>query len=413
MANSLQNVATYQKAGLALLQNLSCAISTANTKFINFDDTVVNNLGATVNIALPTRFSDADSLVAVFQDVEQRLEALTVDQAKNVSYAFTAEEFTLNVEDWVREFGRSAISQLATKVEANVLENFVSQPYRFYGDGVTDINSYNQLAAAAALHRNFGAPSSRMKGYLSDVAVPGIIGSGLNQFALDRNNKDAMSWEIGSFTNCDWYQSNLLPVHTAGSEGVNGSTLTVVSTTTNADGDVVSITFSGTNAAADADSVKENDKFQFNDGVAGQPNMRFRTFIGQEVSAHPVQFRATADAASTGASQVTVTIDPPLRAAAGRNQNINNAIAAGMQCSVLPSHRAGALVSGDALYLAMPRLPEETPFPTAREYDQDTGVSMRMYHGSLFGQNQRGMVHDCIWGSKLIPEYATSIIFPL
>lgn len=413
MANSLQDVATYQKAGLALLQNLSCVISTANTKFERFNETVVNNLGATVNIALPTRFSDADSLVAVFQDVEQRLEALTIDQAKNVSYAFTAEEFILNVEDWVRDFGRSAIAQLATKVEANVAQNFVQQPYRFYGDGVTQINSYDQLAAAAALHRNFGAPSSKMKGYLSDVAVPGIIGSGLNQFALDRNNKDAMSWEVGSFTNCDWYQSNLLPVHTAGSEGINGSTLTVVSTTTNADGDVISITFSGTNGASDADSVKQYDKFQFNDGVAGQPNMRFRTFIGQEVSAHPVQFIATADAASTAGSQVTVSINPPLRAASGRNQNINNAIAAGMQCSVLPSHRAGALVSGDALYLAMPKLPDESPFPTAREYDSETGCSMRMYHGSQFGQNSRGMVHDCIWGSKLIPEYSTSLIFPL
>ena len=413
MANQLQDVAAYQKAGLALLQNLSAIISTSNTKFKSFENTVVNNLGATVNIALPVRFNDADSLVAVFQDVEQRLEALTVDQAKNVSYAFTAEEFILNVEDWVDEFGRSAIAQLAAKVEANVALNFLRQPYRFYGDGVAQINSYNQLAAALALHRNFGAPSTKMCGYLSDVAVPGIIGNGLNQFALDRNNEIAMSWEVGDFSNCDWYSSNLLPVHTAGSEGINASTLTVVSVTTNAAGDVTGIVFSGCNAANDADSVKQYDKFQFNDGVANQPNMRFRTFIGHEVSAHPVQFRATADATSTAGSQVTVALEPPLRAADGRNQNISNGIAVGMQVSVLPSHRSGALVSGDALYLAMPRLPEETPFPTAREYDDSTGVSMRMYHGSLFGQNQRGMVHDCIWGSKLIPEYATSLIFPL
>jgi hypothetical protein len=413
MPNQLQDVATYQKAGLALLQNLSCVISTANTKFKNFNKTVVNNLGDTVNIALPTRFSDADSLVAVFQDVEQRLEPLTVDQAKNVSYNFTAQEFILNVEDWIKDFGRSAISQLATKVEANVAQNFVSQPFRFYGDGVTQINSYNQLAAALAMHRNFGAPATGIKGYLSDVAVPGIIAGGLNQFALERNNDIAMSWEVGKFSNCEWYQSNLLPVHTAGSEGINATTLTVVSVTKNANGGITSITFSGTNGASDADSVKENDKFQMNDGVAGQPNVRFRTFIGQEVSAHAVQFRATADAASTGASQVTVSIDPPLQAAAGRGQNLSSDIVAGMQASVLPSHRAGALVSGDALYLAMPQLPEETPFPTANEYDSDTGCSMRMYHGSQFGQNSRGMVHDCIWGSKLIPEYSTSLIFPL
>jgi hypothetical protein len=222
-----------------------------------------------------------------------------------------------------------------------------------------------------------------------------------------------MSWEVGRFSNCDWYQSNLLPIHEAGTEGVQASTLTVVSTTLDADGAVTAITFSGCNAASDADSVKQYDKFQFSDGVAGQPDMRFRTFVGHEVSASPVQFRATADAASTGASQVTVSIYPALQANAGKDQNINNAIVAGMQCTVLPDHRCGLITSGNPLYLAMPRLPEEVPFPTANEVDPDTGVSMRMYYGSLFGQNERGMIHDCIWGSTLVDEYAMMIAFPV
>jgi len=53
------------------------------------------------------------------------------------------------------------------------------------------------------------------------------------------------------------------------------------------------------------------------------------------------------------------------------------------------------------------------PFPTGNEVDPDTGVSMRMYYGSLFGQNQRGMIHDCIWGKKLVPEYSMGVIYPL
>lgn len=413
MPNILQNVATYQKSGLAYLLNQCAFVSTANTKFKDFNKTVVNNLGATVNFSLPSRFTSANSLVAVFQDVEQRLEPLTIDQARNVSYAFTAEEFILNVEDWIKDFGGAAIAELASEVESNVALNCETQPYRFYGDGVNPINSFGQLAAALAQHRNFGAPKSDTKGYISDVAVPGIVNNGLNQFAMDRNNEMANSWELGDFSKCSWYSSNLLPIHVAGSEGIAGSVLTVVSVVKNADDAVTSITFGGTAGAADPDSVKRYDRFQFNDGVAGQPNMRFLTFIGHKPSASPVQFMATADAASTGASQVTVTINPPLKASAGRNQNINNEIAVGMQVSVLPTHRAGVITSGNPLYVAMPKLPEETPFPTANEYDADTGCSMRMYHGSLFGQNQRGMVHDIIWGSKLVPEYATALIFPV
>jgi hypothetical protein len=91
----------------------------------------------------------------------------------------------------------------------------------------------------------------------------------------------------------------------------------------------------------------------------------------------------------------------------------NTLIQAGMKVTPLPSHRAGVLMSGDQFYLAMPRLPEEVPFPTASKTDPDTGVSLRMYYGSKFGENQRGMIHDVIWGSTLVPEYSMALIFPL
>jgi hypothetical protein len=410
--NILQQVITYQESGLVYLQNLNCFIGTANTKFKDFDK-IEANLGSTVSFDLPPRFVTTNSLVATFQPAAQRVHNLVCDQSANTSYAFSAEQFTFNVRDYMEKFGKSAIEELGAKVEANVAEVCVTAPYRFYGDGVTQINSYGQLAAALAMFRNYGSAKGKAKGYLSDIVVPGIVNSGLQQFAIDRNNKIAMSWELGEFSRCDWYQSNLLPIHIAGSEGQAGSTLTVVSVTKNADDAVISITFSGTSAANDADSVKIYDKFQFNDGVANQPNLRYRTFVGHEVSANPVQFKATANAASTAGSQVTVLIDPPLKASSGRNQNINFEIAAGMQVSVLPSHRAGMITAGDPLFLAMPRLPEEVPFPTASKSDADTGVALRMYYGSLFGQNQQGMVHDVLWGKTLPGEYAMSLIFPL
>lgn len=409
--NILQQVITYQKSALAYLQNLSCFIHTANKKFENFEN-LIANLGQTVSFTKPTRFTSADSLVATFQTVEQRVQTLTVDQAKNVSYDFTAQQFIFNADEFMEEFGKGATEELAAAVEINVAKNCETAPFRFYGDGVTQINTYGQLASALTFFRNFGAARGETKGYLADIAVPAIIESGLQQFALKRNDENAMSWELGPFSRCEWYQSNLLPTHIAGTEGVTGTTLTVVSTTTNSDGAVTAITFSGTHAANDANSVLQYDKFQFVDGVAGQPNMRFLTFIGHNPCNAPVQFSATAQAASTGGSQVTVSVYPPLQAPAGRNQNLNNAIVAGMQVTVLPTHRTGMITSGDPLYLAMPRLPDEHPFDTANATDSETGVSMRMYHGSIFGQNQRGTVHDCIWGSTTVQEYCMGLIFP-
>lgn len=412
-ANILQQVQTYQMSGLAYLLNLAAFIGTSNTKFKNFDKFTAN-LGDTVTFDLPPRFTTTNSLVATFQPADQRVQPLTVNQQISTSYAFTDQQFIFNVREYMDKFGKSAIYEIGSKIEANVAQNCVTNTYRFYGDGVTPINSYNQLAQALALFRNYGAANGRAKGYISDVAVPGIVGSGLNQFAMDRNDKIANSWELGMFSNCDWYQSNLLPVHYSGSEGTAGSTLTVVSWTNNGVGGAIdTITFSGCSAASDSNSVKQYDKFEFQDGVGSLPNLRYLTFIGHFPSNNPVQFQATQDAASTAGSQVTVTVNPQLQSAPTNYQNLNTPIQVGMQVKVLPSHRAGMITAGDPLFLGMPQLPNETPYPTGNTVDPETGVSIRQYYGSLFGQNTRGMIHDAIWGSTLVSEYSMALIFPL
>jgi hypothetical protein len=406
-SNILQQVQTYQMSSLALLQNLSCFIYTANTKFKDFEK-LEANLGSTVTFDLPPRFSSNTSLVATFQNVQQRVQNLTVGNAYNVAYAFSNQEFIFNVEQYMDRFGKSAVAELGAIVETDVASNCVTNTYRFYGDGVTAINSYGQLSQALAFFRNYGSPRNDIKVYLSDLAVPSIVNSGLNQFVIDRNEEIANSWMIGDYDNASFYRSNLLPTHTAGNVGVNGTTLTVISISS----DGTQITFSGA-GTSDASAIFQYDKLQFQDNVSGQPNLRFLTFIGHQPSGNPVQVQATAAAASDGSGHVVVTVFPALISSAGdQNQNINNAIASGMQVKVLPTHRGGAIMGGDSLFLAMPRLPEEVPFPTANAADPDTGVAMRMYYGSMFGQNQRGFVNDVIWGSTAVPEYCMELVFP-
>jgi hypothetical protein len=410
--NILQQVITYNESNLALLLNSFAFISTSNKKFQRFNDDIPKNLGDTVSFDLPPRFTTTNSLVVSFQSAEQRVQQLTVNKQASTAYEFTAQQFIFNVRDYMNVFGKSAIAEIGTQVETDIAALAETNTFRFYGDGITPISTYLQLANSLAFFRNFGAAKDNTMGYLSDLTFPQVVNSGLNQFTIDKNNREMMSWEIGKFSNCDWYQSNLLKTHDAGTEGNAGTTLTVVSVVTNADGGVTQITFSGTSAASDADSIKAYDKFQFSDGVAGRTDLRFRTFIGHVVSQSPVQFRATADAASTAGSQVTVDIFPALQATAGKNQNINTPIVAGMQVTVLPDHRCGLIMAGNPLFLAMPKLPDEVPYPTSVQQDPDSGASIRQYYGSLFGQNQRGMVHDVIWGKTLVDEYAMMVALP-
>ncbi len=77
--NILQTVQTYQESELAYLLNLSCFVSTANTRFKDFEK-MEANLGDTVTFDLPPRYVTTNSLVATFQPSQQRVQNLTVDQ---------------------------------------------------------------------------------------------------------------------------------------------------------------------------------------------------------------------------------------------------------------------------------------------------------------------------------------------
>lgn len=429
--NLLQQVYTYQRSSLALLQNLCCHVATANTKFKDFNK-IQANLGSTVTFDLPPRMTTANSLVASWQSAVQRVHTLTCDYSSNVSIAVTSQERIFNLEkgeeDYMRVFGKSAVAELATQVETTVARNWdssrVSQldglqdvnsgPYRFYGNGSTPLSSYQQLAQMIMMFKNYGSVKDGIKVYLPDTVVPSIVGNGLNQFTPNRNNSLANSWEIGSFGTppVEYYQSNLLPLHVSGNTGVDQNVLTVVSVNDPSGQNVTQITVSGA-TASDSQAVFAGDLFQFQDGVAGKTNLRYLTFIGHHPSSNQVQFRATADASADASGNVVLNIFPALNWAGGANQNLNTGISPGMQIKGLQSHRAGGVCGGDALFLAMPRLPEQDPYMTANAYDDETGVSLRMTYGSVFGQNQSGMIYDQVSGSTLVPEYSMRIIVPL
>lgn len=410
-SNILVQVQTYQKGMLALQSNYGCFAANANTRFKNFQN-LTANLGDSVTFDKPYKFVANDGLVVNFEAIEQRTHTLTCDQAKNVPVPISAQQWIFTLDEFMKEIGEGCVMELGAAIEGNIAKNCVTGTYRYYGDGVNPISQYQQFPQMLAQFRTIGMPKKDTKVYLSDMTVPSPVGDAQTKFVPSRNEKLAVDWMLGSFDNAEFYRSNLLPVHYAGNVGNEGSTLTVVSVTKDASNQITAITFSGAPNANDANAVKKYDKFTFQDGVSGLSDVRFVTFYGHLPSQASVQFQAASDAASNGSSQVTITLDPPLQAASGKNQNITTEIVAGMQVKSVPTARYGAVIAGNALYLAMPMLPEEYPYPTATAQDPEMGISTRMYSGSLFGQNVRGTVYDSIWGSTLVKEYAMAIVQP-
>lgn len=445
--NLLQTVTTYNRSGLALLQNQNAAINTFNHKFTDFNTKIAANLGSVVNLDLPPRNITSYGLVPSLQAADQRVISLTVDQAANVSYAINAQQLIFNVDkttstSYLPVFMKSGIAQLGAAIEKNVLLSISGEvpvytvnsqgqsvptgqfhtesgPFRFAGNGVTAINSYQQLAQFIANFKDFGSvvEGTDFRFYMPVTDVPAIVGNGLSQFAPMRNNDIAMSWEIGEFgqPRIKFYSSNLLPTHVSGTVGNStapNNVLTVVSVNDPTGQNVTQITCSGA-TANDPNAIFNGDLFQFNDGVSGKQNLRYLTFIGQNISQQPVQNRITASVGADNSGNVVLNLANPLVWAASNTQNLNTPIVAGMQLTMMPSHKQGLITCGDAAYIAMPKLPNTEPFMSSVEQDPDTGASLRFYHGYQFPLNQYAYIHDCTWGSLIVPEYTMRVLFPM
>lgn len=413
--NFLQQVQTYQEAGLGYLVNEFGIVANTNSKYREFNK-LANNLGSTVTFDLTPRFTTTQSLVANYQPAIQRVERLTVDKQENISFQFSTQQMIFNIDpmNYMKNFGMAAIKRLGNSVESSLATDFITSPYRFYGNGSTPLDSFTALAKAEAFFREYGAADGVAKGFLPNLTVPQVVGTGLNQFVPGRNETIAKSWELGEFSNTQWIRSNLLQKHIAGTEGQQGTTLTVYAVNRDADNNIISIEFSGTNAASDTSSVLAYDRFQMM-ATTGYETPFFLNFIGAHVSNCPVQFQAASSATSSASSRVIVTLKQPVYVGESKTTapGISTNIIPGMTAKVLPSHIAGVMYSGDAHMFAMPQMDDVVPYPTATKADDETGIAIRQYYGAIFGQNvQTAMIYDCIWGSKLIPEYAMAVIFP-
>lgn len=432
--NVLQQVQTYQKSGLVYLNNIDPLINWANKDYLNFQN-IPTQLGMSVGIGLAPKMTTKASLIADFQDVEQRVQQLTCASAVSSSFAFTSEQFILNQMDYMNEFGMSAVEEMGTEIAYQLGLCITSSmtytgetalkydvipdngPYRFYGDGVTPINSFGQLIAALNQFRTIGFKNRKLRCVLPITISDQIANNGLNQFATDRNNDLANSWELGKYNYCEFASSNLLPIHIGGTIAQNATSsnrvLTVVSVNnpSGAGNGITEIVATEPTSSTSLNAIVPGDLFYIKN-----PTTKALTWVGRKPTPLNVQFKSESYSESV-AGTVTFSVKTAtgigLVSAPGKYQNMSQALVPGTEIVVIPSHQTGLIMSADPLYLAMPKMPDMRPYDTGNAVDPETNVSMRMYYGAGFGNNQLGMIYDQIYGGILTPERCLRLVFPL
>lgn len=442
VSNSGVNVVTYANADLAWLDNKFCALTLANKKYMNFQSAPAQ-LGQTMTFRLAPRQITVDGLKTIDESSNMRFQTLSSTQAANTSNAYSAEQLVYTFEEYVEDFDMAGAKALGTKMEMDLLKNVTSSvvgndpentdgafgvrqiasgPFRFFGDGRTSVSTFGRLADAVSQFQQFGWAESALSGIIPLNIQTAIVNTGSNQFTPDRNNKTTRKWQVGDFAECQWNTSNLLPIHRAGVIGnaVSGANvLTVVSTNDPSGQNITQIVCTTTGSLAGAtvaNALLASDMFQAVDNVAGFENLTTTTWIGAAPTVLPLQGLVTANS-----NLVAGTITLNLRTSngvgfstSGQTKNVDQNIVAGMKFFVVPSHQAGLIMSGMPLYMAMPEMPSQSPWPSANAFDAKSGMRIRHYYGATgIGSNLRRYVRDQMWGSTLVPEQCMRILIPL
>jgi hypothetical protein len=411
MTNVVVNVESYTQASLALLSNTNPFINLTNKKYKHIEG-IPGQRGTVAQFDEPPTVDYVPSLAfGTFGSYTQRSVSIAVEKEGTIPLGTPELQklFNIDVDNYMTPLAKSGVVTLGTKVGKDVALNCKEHTYLTYGDGTDSIQSYQALDQAIENYRDAGNPiTDEMCGILPMTACPKIIGNGLTQFAPDRNNKIANSWELGEFAGVKWYKSNLLPRHVAGNVGNLAATLTVVSV--NAAGTQLTLTGA---AVLDADAIKKDDILTFSDGVSGQQDMRFLTYFGSEETNAVVQVRAINNFASDGAGQVIVDIFPALISTPGdRDSNINNPVNAGMEMTAKKSHVCGLIFAKSAFMLAMPKLVDTAPYENSTMTDPSSGISLRTYNGYFPQIAVKGFVQQVAWGSRLADRYGMRLAFP-
>lgn len=439
--NIFQNVQLWRVLDAAesgWLLNSHWYVSHTNRKFDGFDkDFKGYNLGSVITFDRIPSTITTRSLTPVATPMEAPKLSLAIDNFSSNTLSFSTFESifypidvvnSLTSEDlddsfidnYLKKQLPSGSLSILTDVEKDIATKYSDNCYRFYGSPIANgingaglINTFTELATATTRFRLTGVTQgANIEAVLPEGVENAIIGSGLSQFALRRNDDLAESWFLGMYKNVEYGFSNLCPLHYSGNVGNNDTVLTVVSTNDNTGANITQITCTSAGAPNDPDAVKANDFFEFLNGVGGLPNVQRVTFLGKYPQPVPTQFRVSVDAATSGGT-IVLNLKEPLRAI-GLNKNISTNIVAGMQLRALRDHRIGLMISGNPLYFAMPsKYPDGIQFPTHTWDTKDTEISLYRSIGRDWNTQQSQVFTQAIWGAASENLNIMGLIFPV
>jgi hypothetical protein len=362
-------------------------------------------IGSSERIRKPNRFTTTSGANYSAQDVTEDSFTLTIDTQKHVDFEFLSSDLTLTVDDFSERYAKPAALALVNQVDLDGTTKAVKNVANAAGTaGTTPSAILTYLEGIQKIYESAG-PQDDMYSYIINPAAQTKIVDALKGLFADQSeiSKQYKRGIMGIAAGGEWSMSQNLYAYTSGAQG--GTPLTSGTQTEGAS----TLVTKGWTAAA-ANRLKAGDVFT----IAGINKVNP---ITKQDTGQLQQFVATADFASDGSGNGSVSISPPLySSASGSLQNISALPADGTAMTILQGAStvtANNLVmhkSAFSLAYVPLEMPQGVDF-SAVETDPDTGISLRLARQWDITSDKFKTRVDVMYGWGIArPEWACKIL---
>ena len=213
MPNDLLTPSTIARVGLATLYNNFVA---AGLVWRDFDDSFAGKIGDTISVRKPAVFTADDfdrATGIVLQDVDEDSVPVKLDKIADVSFPVTAEELTLNIDDFAGRLLNPAMLAIVEAVDTALVTELESAATGTGGGGTeTGASASEAMIKAREKLTTNKLPLTERYGVLSPGGTSEALSDELFVRADQSGSTDALrNAAIGRVFGIDTYESQQVP----------------------------------------------------------------------------------------------------------------------------------------------------------------------------------------------------------
>jgi len=298
MSNSILTIDMITRKALEILENNLVITRNVNRQYDDSFAVEGAKIGSTLRIRLPDRALVTDGAALQVQDDNEQFTTLTVNNQKHIGVNFTSAELTMQLDDFAERVLKPRISQLASSIDADVANSFLSIGNSVGTPGTTPSTSLVLLQAQQKLNENAAVMNPRYA-TVNPAANAGLVEGMKGLFnptdTISKQFKNGMMG-TGVLGYDEINMSQSIKQFTTGSRGATGATLSASVSSQGAT--TIAITGGG-----NAGTVKIGDVFTVADCFAVNPQTR-------ESTGSLFQFVATANVTLGSSGEGNITVAP-------------------------------------------------------------------------------------------------------